>query len=95
MVDVEAGGFEIAAVLGEEEPALRALVLPVQHHLSLVCGGGGRGRHERGGESRALRSRRRPYRRAIAIVEAAPMACWALCDSAPATRSSGNRGSEA
>jgi hypothetical protein len=33
--DVEALGFEIAAVFGEEEPALRSLILPIQDHLEL------------------------------------------------------------
>ena len=52
---LEAGGFEVAAVVGQEKPALRALVFPVQHHFQLGFGGRRRGAasgrpSERGGE---------------------------------------------
>ena len=63
MRDLEAFGFEIALVVGEEEHALRALVLPVQHHLEL----GGLRRRRRG--KRQRQSRSPPPRRAARIAE--------------------------
>ncbi len=48
---VEAGLFEIAAVLGEEKPALWALVFPVQNHLELGFGGSRRCGGERHGKA--------------------------------------------
>ena len=44
-VHLKSLGFEVALVLGEEEPALRALIFPVQHEFQL--GLRLRGRRER------------------------------------------------
>ena len=65
--DVEAGGFEIAAVVGEEKPALRALVFPVQHHFQLGFGGRRRGVRKRDG-SRERGGERETQRRVIEVM---------------------------